>query len=135
VQRVFLYVLPDPVEGFLVADDMLVVIPLPDLVGTPVFAKPFGHTDFEATNDRTNCFGGRPEFGCHIVIVSGRKIFRLGYFTSNNPAPAKTAGPHDAAELPAARPAYRGTFALAAADRVPASRSFPFSLPARRRLN
>ena len=54
-------VLPDRVQGFVVADDVLVVIALPDAVDIRMGSKPFGDADLETANDRTDGSGWRPQ--------------------------------------------------------------------------
>ena len=47
-------VLPNIIKRFFVTDNVVVVAALPDIVRIRVFTEPFGYTDFETTDNRTN---------------------------------------------------------------------------------
>lgn len=55
-RRIVENILPDEIQGFIVADDVFVIIPLPDGTIEMVFPHPFGHADFETANHRANGF-------------------------------------------------------------------------------
>jgi len=55
---VFDDVLADGVQGAFVADDVFVIILLPDDVYVSVLPHPFGDTDFEPPDNRPDGFGG-----------------------------------------------------------------------------
>jgi hypothetical protein len=58
LHRIVLNILPDAVQRLIAADDVLVIVTLPNLAYSAVFPEPLRYTDFEAANDGTDCFRG-----------------------------------------------------------------------------
>jgi hypothetical protein len=54
-------ILPDAVQFVGVADDVFVIIALPNILDVGILTHPFGYPDFKPANDGTNGLGWRTE--------------------------------------------------------------------------
>ena len=67
-------ILPDAVQFVGVADDMFVIIALPNILDVGILMHPFGYPDFKPANDGTNGLGWRTDLRC---IKKKKKNFRF----------------------------------------------------------